>query len=185
MDGALSCGGLRGQSDAAARGSFRVRYSKRLSVISDHGPRTALPHDRTTHSRTARPKAEAMPPKKSAREPAPAAAAPSPADAVPPPPLKPVSSSAKSTGTTANWDAVLVNIYQYYMKETPQRTKLIDLFLLFLAVVGGLQFLYCVLAGNYARLPRAWRRGTKPLTWPHSPLTPFFPASARRSANLS
>ncbi|OAA32820.1 oligosaccharyl transferase [Moelleriella libera RCEF 2490] len=55
--------------------------------------------------------------------------------------------SAKSG--RANWDEVLHNIYQYYTKQTPQRTKLIDVFLLFLAVVGGLQFLYCVLAGNY------------------------------------
>ncbi|EGR50493.1 uncharacterized protein TRIREDRAFT_33342, partial [Trichoderma reesei QM6a] len=44
---------------------------------------------------------------------------------------------------------VLQNIYQYYMKETPQRTKLIDVFLVFIAVVGALQFLYCILAGNY------------------------------------
>jgi oligosaccharyltransferase complex subunit epsilon len=49
----------------------------------------------------------------------------------------------------ANWDQVLQNVYTYYMKETPQRTKLIDVFLAFLAVVGGLQFLYCILAGNY------------------------------------
>lgn len=59
--------------------------------------------------------------------------------------------SAKSG--RANWDEVLHNIYQYYTKQTPQRTKLIDVFLLFLAVVGGLQFLYCVLAGNYVRDP--------------------------------
>jgi len=33
--------------------------------------------------------------------------------------------------------------------KTPQRMKLIDVFMLFLVVVGGVQFLYCVLAGNY------------------------------------
>jgi oligosaccharyltransferase complex subunit epsilon len=49
----------------------------------------------------------------------------------------------------ATWDQVLQNVYTYYIKQTPQRTKLIDVFLAFLAVVGGLQFLYCVLAGNY------------------------------------
>ncbi|GAO13943.1 hypothetical protein UVI_02034980 [Ustilaginoidea virens] len=60
--------------------------------------------------------------------------------------------AAKSSATKsgrANWDDVLLNIYQYYMKETPQRTKLIDAFLLFLVAAGGLQFLYCILAGNY------------------------------------
>ena len=35
------------------------------------------------------------------------------------------------------------------MDTTPQRTKLIDVFMTFLVLVGGLQFLYCVLAGNY------------------------------------
>lgn len=35
------------------------------------------------------------------------------------------------------------------MADTPQRTKLIDAFLGFLVVVGGLQFVYCVIAGNY------------------------------------
>lgn len=42
-------------------------------------------------------------------------------------------------------------IQQYYVKETPQRTKLIDVFLVFLVAVGAVQFLYCVLAGNYVR----------------------------------
>ncbi|KAG5999304.1 hypothetical protein E4U54_001929 [Claviceps lovelessii] len=58
-------------------------------------------------------------------------------------------SSSSSKSSRANWDQVLLNIYQHYTKETPQRTKLIDVFLFFLVVVGGLQFLYCVLAGNY------------------------------------
>ena len=35
------------------------------------------------------------------------------------------------------------------MAKTPQRTKLIDAFMAFLMVVGGLQFVYCVVAGNY------------------------------------
>ncbi|OLN88804.1 Dolichyl-diphosphooligosaccharide-protein glycosyltransferase subunit DAD1 [Colletotrichum chlorophyti] len=48
-----------------------------------------------------------------------------------------------------NWDRVLANIYNHYLTNTPQRTKLIDVFMAFLVVVGALQFLYCVLAGNY------------------------------------
>ncbi|KAG5926402.1 hypothetical protein E4U42_003349 [Claviceps africana] len=66
-------------------------------------------------------------------------------------PSKAASSSSYSSpkNTRANWDQVLLNIVQHYTSETPQRTKLIDAFLFFLVVVGGLQFLYCVLAGNY------------------------------------
>ncbi|KAI0852674.1 DAD family-domain-containing protein [Daldinia vernicosa] len=41
------------------------------------------------------------------------------------------------------------NIVEHYQKTTPQRTKLLDVFMAFLVVVGGLQFAYCVLAGNY------------------------------------
>ncbi|KAM3564992.1 hypothetical protein MY1884_000396 [Beauveria asiatica] len=60
-------------------------------------------------------------------------------------------SSAASTNKrgAARWDVVFQNIYTYYTKETAQRTKLIDVFLAFLVVVGALQFAYCVLAGNY------------------------------------
>lgn len=96
-----------------------------------------------------------MAPKKNARDPLPSSAATSQAGttaagSVPPQPKSSFPSSAK--GVAANWDQVLQNIYDYYMKETPQRTKLIDIFLAFIAVVGGLQFLYCILAGNYVRL---------------------------------
>jgi oligosaccharyltransferase complex subunit epsilon len=79
----------------------------------------------------------------------PVASAPKPAAPVTTP-IQPKPLPVK-TGA-ANWDQVLQNVYNYYLKETPQRTKLIDAFLAFLAVVGGLQFLYCILAGNYVRL---------------------------------
>ncbi|PHH87792.1 hypothetical protein CDD83_8392 [Cordyceps sp. RAO-2017] len=93
-----------------------------------------------------------MAPKKNAREPTPSSAATSQAGvtaagSVPPQPKQSASSSGRAGA--ANWDQVLRNIHQYYMKETPQRTKLIDAFLAFLVVVGVVQFLYCVLAGNY------------------------------------
>ena len=90
-----------------------------------------------------------MAPKKNAREPTTSAAATTQAgvaSAVPVPPQP----KAKSAGA-ANWDKVLQNIYNYYMTETPQRTKLLDAFLAFLAAVGALQFVYCILAGNYVR----------------------------------
>ncbi|KAJ8110455.1 hypothetical protein ONZ43_g5864 [Nemania bipapillata] len=63
----------------------------------------------------------------------------------------PASSSATSTSTssTRQLDKIALNIVQHYQKTTPQRTKLLDTFMAFLVIVGGIQFAYCVLAGNY------------------------------------
>ena len=60
------------------------------------------------------------------------------------------SSSSSSSAQTAQ--EVLLNLWQHYLNTTPQRVKLIDVFMAFLVVVGGLQFVYCVLVGNYVRL---------------------------------
>ena len=49
------------------------------------------------------------------------------------------------------------------MQKTPQRIKLIDVFMAFLVVVGGVQFLYCVLAGNYVSLLQLSFRGSEKL----------------------
>jgi len=51
--------------------------------------------------------------------------------------------------TKDGWEQVVGNLWDHYLKTTPQRTKLIDAFMAFLVVVGALQFLYCILAGNY------------------------------------
>ncbi|KAI1866150.1 uncharacterized protein JN550_007839 [Neoarthrinium moseri] len=65
----------------------------------------------------------------------------------------PASTATTVKKTSANavqrWDQIALNIVDYYQKNTPQRTKLIDVFMAFLVVVGALQFLYCILAGNY------------------------------------
>ncbi|EPS40583.1 hypothetical protein H072_5562 [Dactylellina haptotyla CBS 200.50] len=64
----------------------------------------------------------------------------------------PSSSSSSSTGNLkANSSPIdIANaIWEKYQKDTPQRTKLIDVFMGFLVVVGIVQFVYCVLAGNY------------------------------------
>jgi oligosaccharyltransferase complex subunit epsilon len=45
--------------------------------------------------------------------------------------------------------AIANAIWQNYLKQTPQRVKLIDVFMGFLVVVAAFQFFYCVLAGNY------------------------------------
>lgn len=99
-----------------------------------------------------------MAPKKNARggsSPAPPPVAAAQPIVTPEPVVKPVApkatSSSSSGGNANTWDRVLLNLYNYYIKETPQRTELLDVFLVFLAVVGALQFLYCILAGNYVR----------------------------------
>ncbi|KAK8048885.1 Dolichyl-diphosphooligosaccharide--protein glycosyltransferase subunit dad1 [Apiospora phragmitis] len=58
-------------------------------------------------------------------------------------------SKKSSSSSSEAWSNVATNILKHYQKTTPQRTKLIDLFMAFLVVVGGLQFVYCVVAGNY------------------------------------
>lgn len=64
--------------------------------------------------------------------------------------VTPTTTTKKTNAAPANsWDQIVLNLVDYYQKNTPQRTKLIDVFMAFLVVVGALQFLYCVLAGNY------------------------------------
>lgn len=144
--------------------SFRVRTwgpvpAPTTLVISSLLTTLHICRSKPAHERASHRELKTMAPKKNAREPAPSAAATTQssttaAGSVPQQP-KPAT-SLKSTGA-ANWDEVLQNIYQYYMKETPQRTKLVDVFLVFLAAVGALQFLYCILAGNYVSLREsAW-----------------------------
>jgi oligosaccharyltransferase complex subunit epsilon len=54
-------------------------------------------------------------------------------------------------GGAQAWDRIVGNVLAHYLDTTPQRTKLLDAFMAFLVAVGALQFVYCVLAGNYVR----------------------------------
>lgn len=58
---------------------------------------------------------------------------------------------AKAAQGSVRWDRVVSDVVSHYVKATPQLTKLIDVFMVYLAVVGAVQFLYCILAGNYVR----------------------------------
>ncbi|KAF1817942.1 defender against death DAD protein, partial [Dissoconium aciculare CBS 342.82] len=61
-----------------------------------------------------------------------------------------VTSSKKSASRNPQTpQEILASIWNTYADETPQRSKLLDVFMGFLLVVGGLQFVYCVIAGNY------------------------------------
>ncbi|KAH8891000.1 defender against death DAD protein [Thozetella sp. PMI_491] len=64
-------------------------------------------------------------------------------------PAKPAPAKVSASSAHQNWQQVVGNILNHYNDATPQRTKLLDVFMLFLVVVGGVQFLYCILAGNY------------------------------------
>lgn len=59
----------------------------------------------------------------------------------------PIVSKAKRQGQSAQ--DIALGIWENYVDNTPQRTKLIDVFMAFLVVVGALQFVYCVLVGNF------------------------------------
>ena len=57
-------------------------------------------------------------------------------------------SAVASTPSTSAAD-ILQNLWESYLSKTPQRVKLIDVFMAFLVISGAIQFVYCVLAGNY------------------------------------
>ncbi|KAL5614712.1 hypothetical protein BROUX41_004807 [Berkeleyomyces rouxiae] len=88
--------------------------------------------------------------KKTANRDASPAVAPTPAiTSTAAPVVAPAKSASSPVQPAQQWNKVVGNICTHYLKTTPQRTKLLDVFMVFLVVVGALQFLYCVLAGNY------------------------------------
>jgi hypothetical protein len=56
-------------------------------------------------------------------------------------------SSSKNNSSSAQ--QIVDGIWKNYVNKTPQRVKLLDAFMAFLAVVGALQFVYCVIVGNF------------------------------------
>ncbi|EFR03120.1 OST2p [Nannizzia gypsea CBS 118893] len=80
---------------------------------------------------------------------------PGPATTPSPSKVKPATASATiprpppSTSANAPTTDIILNIWDNYTTKTPQRTLLLDTFMAFLVLVGGIQFVYCVLAGNY------------------------------------
>jgi oligosaccharyltransferase complex subunit epsilon len=70
------------------------------------------------------------------------------------------SSTSTSTGSSSgqvrnatDLQQIGAGVWNKYVDETPQRVKLLDAFLVFLIAVGVLQFVYCVIAGNFVSLP--------------------------------
>lgn len=66
---------------------------------------------------------------------------------------KPASSSSGQVRSAQDVQEIGVGIWNKYVDETPQRVKLLDAFLVFLILVGVLQFVYCVVAGNFVSIP--------------------------------
>ncbi|KAF5860285.1 oligosaccharyltransferase complex subunit epsilon [Aspergillus alliaceus] len=71
------------------------------------------------------------------------------APTAPPPSTKSLSSGPKTLTTNASVVDIANHVWQQYLATTPQRTLLLDAFMAFLVLVGGIQFVYCVVAGNY------------------------------------
>ncbi|MCJ1316682.1 oligosaccharyltransferase complex subunit epsilon [Xylographa vitiligo] len=60
-----------------------------------------------------------------------------------------IASRGKVTMGSQNMYEIMQGVWDNYLDKTPQRMKLVDVFMAFLVFVGGVQFVYCVLAGNY------------------------------------
>ncbi|PGH35827.1 oligosaccharyltransferase complex subunit epsilon [[Emmonsia] crescens] len=74
---------------------------------------------------------------------------PTPAKATPSPMSTTSNSAAASLLPNSQTQEIVVGIWQRYLKQTPKRTLQLDSFMAFLVIVGGVQFVYCMLAGNY------------------------------------
>ncbi|KAJ4987385.1 DAD family protein [Stagonosporopsis vannaccii] len=57
--------------------------------------------------------------------------------------------SATKSKSSNDAQDIVQGVWNRYVQKTSQRTKLLDSFMLFLVVVGALQFLYVVLVGNF------------------------------------
>lgn len=47
------------------------------------------------------------------------------------------------------WSKVIPTLWSHYVNNTPQRIKLVDAFMMFLVVVGVIQFINCALLGTF------------------------------------
>lgn len=70
-------------------------------------------------------------------------------------PTKPIAASVKPISTkstvrnSSDAQEIALAVWNRYVQDTPQRVKLIDVFMGFLILVGALQFVYCIIGGNY------------------------------------
>lgn len=62
---------------------------------------------------------------------------------------KSASASNSTLSAKSSPQEVALHVWHKYLDDTPTRTMLLDVFMLFLVLVGAVQFLYCLLVGNY------------------------------------
>jgi oligosaccharyltransferase complex subunit epsilon len=65
---------------------------------------------------------------------------------------KPVLPKKSDARADVQWDQIPQTIYNHYINETPQRIMLLDIFLVYLVVVGAIQFVNCAIAGTFVRI---------------------------------
>lgn len=94
-------------------------------------------------------------------------------------------SASSSIRNAQDAQQIAVGMWNNYVDKTPQRVKLLDVFMVFLMVVGVLQFVYCVIAGNYVSGQTSWQRRAQVqwLTNDGSLSMLSCPASQRQSVN--
>jgi hypothetical protein len=54
------------------------------------------------------------------------------------------------------WNKVIPTLWSHYVDNTPQRIKLVDAFMMFLVVVGVIQFINCALLGTFVSLGKLY-----------------------------
>jgi oligosaccharyltransferase complex subunit epsilon len=62
---------------------------------------------------------------------------------------KPVLPKKSDARADVQWNKIPQTIWNHYLNETPQRIMLLDVFLVYLVVVGAIQFVNCVIAGTF------------------------------------
>lgn len=65
---------------------------------------------------------------------------------------KPVLPKKSDARADVQWNKIPQTIWNHYLNETPQRIMLLDVFLVYLVVVGAIQFVNCVIAGTFVRI---------------------------------
>ncbi|KAB7506833.1 UNVERIFIED_CONTAM: hypothetical protein RMT77_007462 [Armadillidium vulgare] len=53
------------------------------------------------------------------------------------------------SNTSLSLYSVLKNFYDDYLKNTPRKLKIIDVYILYIFLTGVIQFLYCCLVGTF------------------------------------
>ncbi len=107
------------------------------------------PTDTTMAKKPATQSTAAKTPSVGAAKPPPPAARPSSSSASAPPPRQ---AAPNTLSPRSSPQDIAFHVWNRYLQDTPSRTILLDVFLAFIALNGAVQFVYCILAGNYVQL---------------------------------